>query len=541
MYRSKSLILAFVFGFLFFTVHPAIPQSFTLEAILSAPYVTNLTVAEEADVLAWVSNEKGRNIWVAAAPAFEPRQVTSYTEDDGQALSSLRLTRDGRLLVYVRGGRANRAGEHPNPTSDPDGAEQAIWAVRTDGGQPWKLATGSGPLLSPDEQYVVFLRKGKPYRVALQPPDSVEKQPPEVKALFKVRGRVGHLRWSPDGQMLAFVSFRGDHNFIGIYDLQEHKIRWIAPGVDRDLRPVWSPDGRRLAFIRTPGARKHELRNLTGGHPFAIWVADVQTGTAQEIWRSPADDGGFAQYYPAEPLRWVKTDRLLFYSEHDGWMHIYSIKPDGTGLTDLTPGESEAEHSAVSPDGRYLYFSSNKDDIDRRHLWRTPTTGGRPQPLTRGTGIETDPVVLPSGQWIAYRAATVDHPPLITLARADGKNPKPIFPKKWPGTFPQHQLVTPQQVVFSAGDGWQIHGQLFLPKGAKPGDRRPAVIFMHGGPIRQMLLGWHYRGYYGNAYAMNQYLASKGYVVLSVNYRSGIGYGRDFRRAPNQGPRAGPA
>ncbi|MDQ7063578.1 MAG: prolyl oligopeptidase family serine peptidase, partial [candidate division KSB1 bacterium] len=173
----------------------------------------------------------------------------------------------------------------------------------------------------------------------------------------------------------------------------------------------------------------------------------------------------------------------------------------------------------------------------RRHLWRTPTTGGRPQPLTRGTGIETDPVVLPSGQWIAYRAATVDHPPLITLARADGKNPKPIFPKKWPETFPQHQLVTPQQVVFSAGDGWQIHGQLFLPKGAKPGDRRPAVIFMHGGPIRQMLLGWHYRGYYGNAYAMNQFLASKGYVVLSVNYRSGIGYGRDFRRAPNQGPR----
>ncbi|MFQ5627898.1 MAG: alpha/beta hydrolase family protein, partial [bacterium] len=85
--------------------------------------------------------------------------------------------------------------------------------------------------------------------------------------------------------------------------------------------------------------------------------------------------------------------------------------------------------------------------------------------------------------------------------------------------------------------GLDIHGQLFLPKNAKSGSNKPAVIFMHGGPIRQMLLGWHYRGYYANTYAMNQYLTNSGYVVLSVNYRSGIGYGRAFRRAENQGPR----
>ncbi|MBK8292617.1 MAG: S9 family peptidase [Flammeovirgaceae bacterium] len=60
---------------------------------------------------------------------------------------------------------------------------------------------------------------------------------------------------------------------------------------------------------------------------------------------------------------------------------------------------------------------------------------------------------------------------------------------------------------------------------------------MHGGPIRQMLLGFHYSDYYINAYAFNQYLASQGYVVLSVNFRSGTGYGKDFRRAKNQGPR----
>jgi dipeptidyl aminopeptidase/acylaminoacyl peptidase len=91
--------------------------------------------------------------------------------------------------------------------------------------------------------------------------------------------------------------------------------------------------------------------------------------------------------------------------------------------------------------------------------------------------------------------------------------------------------------VFRAADGLEIHGQLFLPRGAKPGDKRPALVFMHGGSMRQMLLGWHYMYYYSNSYAMNQYLASRGYVVLSVNYRSGIGYGRAFREAQGRAGR----
>src|SRR6185437_16897050 len=73
------------------------------------------------------------------------------------------------------------------------------------------------------------------------------------------------------------------------------------------------------------------------------------------------------------------------------------------------------------------------------------------------------------------------------------------------------------------------------PRDGKPAEKHPALVFMHGGSMRQMLVGWHYMYYYSNAYAMNQYLANHGYVVLSVNYRSGIGYGRDFREALKYG------
>jgi dipeptidyl aminopeptidase/acylaminoacyl peptidase len=50
-----------------------------------------------------------------------------------------------------------------------------------------------------------------------------------------------------------------------------------------------------------------------------------------------------------------------------------------------------------------------------------------------------------------------------------------------------------------------------------------------------MLLGWHYSDYYTNAYAVNQYLANRGFIVLSVNYRLGIGYGRDFQHPRSAG------
>jgi len=97
-------------------------------------------------------------------------------------------------------------------------------------------------------------------------------------------------------------------------------------------------------------------------------------------------------------------------------------------------------------------------------------------------------------------------------------------------------FVAPESVLFRAEDGMEVHGQLFHGRG---GGKRPAVVYVHGGPKRQMLPGFHPSGYYSIAYAMNQYLASRGYNVLAVNYRSGTGYGGAFRQAPGIGREGG--
>jgi dipeptidyl aminopeptidase/acylaminoacyl peptidase len=154
--------------------------------------------------------------------------------------------------------------------------------------------------------------------------------------------------------------------------------------------------------------------------------------------------------------------------------------------------------------------------------------------ITPGKGLEWTPFVTGDGKYIAYIAATAQRPPLPAVISASGGKSITLAEDRVPSNFPAALLVTPKKVVFKAPDGIAIHGQLFEAAGGAA--KKPAIVYVHGGPPRQMLLGWHYSDYYTNGYAVNQYLASRGYVVLSVNYRLGIGYGHDFHRPPNAGP-----
>jgi dipeptidyl aminopeptidase/acylaminoacyl peptidase len=234
-------------------------------------------------------------------------------------------------------------------------------------------------------------------------------------------------------------------------------------------------------------------------------------------------------------LLWA-NGRVVFPWERTGWVHLYSVPAQGGSTTELTPGEFEVEHVTESPNGRELLFSSNQGDTDRRHLWKVAVDHAPPAPLTSGEGIEWAPVMTSDREAIAFLHSDAQRPPRPAIIVGAGAA-KDLAPDAMPADFPSEQLVKPEAVMISAADGLRIHGQLFLPRDLRTGERRPAVIFFHGGSRRQMLLGWHYMYYYNNAYAMNQYLASQGFIVLSVNYRSGIGYGLEFREARNYGAR----
>jgi dipeptidyl aminopeptidase/acylaminoacyl peptidase len=196
-------------------------------------------------------------------------------------------------------------------------------------------------------------------------------------------------------------------------------------------------------------------------------------------------------------------------------------------------------HTSFSKDGKTFFYCTNASDIDRRHIWSVPLTGGAPEQVTTGDGIENVPVVLASGKQIAVMSADAKRPMGIGIwpsTHAPASAQKVIYPTLGPD-FPMAAEVVPTNVLLKAEDGNEFHNQLFLPQNMKPGEKHPALIFVHGGPQRQMLLGWHYLSFYHVFYGVNEWLVSQGYIVMSVNYRSGIGYGRSFRQAPEVGAR----
>jgi dipeptidyl aminopeptidase/acylaminoacyl peptidase len=512
--------------------------TFTIEQIISAPFNSNLVAAKNGNRIAWASNEQGKhNIWVAEGPDFAPRQLTSYQEDDGGELSDLAFSADCNTIVYVRGEGKDSAGDYANPTSNPAGEQQTIWAVSWSGGAPVKIDVGTAPAVSSQGQ-IAYGRSGEMWLTSL----NASEKPKQIV----VRGKNHPIDWSPDGSLLLFVSDRGDHSFIGIYDAKTQTVKFLAPSVDTDKDPVWSTDGKHVAFIRQPAVP----RDMPDGyfiepdrpHPWSIWVADVATESAREAWHSgPAMQDSYpymAQDTGGGVVHWAGDDQLVFASEADGWQHLYSISLNGGSAKLLTPGDCEVEQWSFAKDQKTVFFNSNCGDLDRRHIWSVSSDGKNLNQLTHGDGVEWRPVVLSNNVDLLYFGSDATHPGrLFRTTLPGGQKTAQISSASWEQQFPTDKLVVPQAITYPSANGFEIHGQLFLPRNLKPGEKRPALIFLHGGSMRQMLLGWHYMYYYAGSYAMNQYLANRRYIVLAINYRSGVGYGRAFREAPNRAGR----
>ena len=357
-----------------------------------------------------------------------------------------------------------------------------------------------------------------------------------------------------------------------------------AAGRDEGAAPL-APS----AASKIPGLMQAAFK---GGYTLAVWKADVSTGEAREVWHNKPSDRQFTTLANARlagdtfvfgltvggaggrgrgrgtqaevPTQNTQTE-LPPSGPVDEWDRYYALNLSGTDpqpvLLTTTDGLIEDQTSvALSQDSKTLYYCTNAKDIERRHIWAVPVAGGvPPRQITTGDGIETYPAPLASGKILATLSAGWNMPQSLGVWQLERElpaktgeagRPRPgsvesgwdvtamrptqriIYPTSRPG-FPVNAHVQPQIVMTKAADGLEIHNQLFLPKDIKQGEKRPAIVFVHGGPARQMLPGYHYMQFYHWAYGINQWLASQGYVVLSVNYRSGIAYGRSFRMVSN--------
>jgi Tol biopolymer transport system component len=541
--KKLAIVAVLVVGSLWTTSPEAARQerrTFTVEQILGFPSPENLVVSPVGTTIAWTFNERGaRNIYAAEGPGFEARKLTSYTDDDGQEFTQLSFSNDGKTIVYVRGGdHGGRAGDAPpNPAGDPVQPRIQIWSVPVAG---WNTEASRGRRQSGHRA------RQRAHRIHQRSPD-LGRPHRRLKAraagVFMREEQATHQTWSPDGQTLAFVSDRTDHSFIGLFT-PGRPIRFVAPSTSRDTMPIWSPDGKRIAFLRQPGVGgtpQPPLKRIET--PWSVLVADI-TATSTSVPAVTLLTSGT----PIDPIlqnpggigmRWAGNDTLVFLSYRDGFPHVYSLDRLASGGRPklLTPGSFMVEQMTLSPDRRFVIYSANtgqdKDDLARRHLYKVPVDGSSPPvALTSGTGIEWGAAVTGDNQTVAFLAATAQRPPLPGVVPISGGSPRIVGLNRLPPDFPTTQLVTPEQVTFRASDGVEAHGQLFRPAGGAA--RKPAIVYIHGGGPRQMLLGWHNRWEYANDYGANQYLVSRGFIVLSVDYRSVSVMARrfSFRKTP---------
>lgn len=508
-------------------------QSFPLEAVTSYPFHSELTASASGSLIAVAVNEQGRrNIYTASAPAFAMQRITSYTEDDGVELTSLRISADNKWIAYVRGGDHGAYDEsvERNPASLPREQKIELWVIAAAGGKPVLIGDGDKPQISPDSKQVAFIRNDEVWSAPLD-------GSARAKKLFYARGKTRDIGWSHDGKKLLFVSARGDHSFIGLYRDSIHPIQWIAPAVARDESPRWSRDGSRIVFVRREAAGgKPDSLTVMHHESWSICVADESGRQVRTIWTAPrtlrgsvpSTEGGYN-------LHWAADDQIIYASYEDGWPHLYAIEASGGEPRLLTKGNFALEHVTLSSDGKWIAAAVNNgadsNDLHRRHVVKISVNDGAMQFLTNGNGIETQPQFTGDGHYVAMISATPQWPGVLSLIPSSGGTLLRPGAALIPKNFPFSALCVPKAVKFKSSDGLTVYGQLFSP--ANNAGKSPAVVFVHGGPERQMLLGWHYGDYYANAYALNQWLVSQGFVVLSVNYRLGIGYGFDFQHAPN--------
>jgi len=491
----------------------------------------------------WAAKTDGSGAWRLASIAN-----TEVAPGGGRGGGNPELSPDGKHVVFARDGQIYHArvargltaaidtagipfikewGRQTNPVWSPDGSKLAFVSTRDNhsfiGVYDMKsrkvdflspsVDFDNAPVWSPDGKRIAFIRRpGTPFGAQTQQGNGGIGNPAGPAA---GRGAAPEAAGAPTGRGGGRGARGGGGGAGG------------RGGFGNDTTPQRIDGLYRAAF--------------PGGYTLSFMVADVGTGKAHEFWHNKQMDRVFTNI---AGITWA-GEHVVFTAQrpNDEWDRFFSVSIDNPqaeptlltttdGLINDGVADRTFATNAISRDGKTFYYATNANDIEKRHIWAVPVAGGTPKQISTDDGVEVSPTPLPNGKQIAVLYFGASQPASIGIVPADGGETKIVFPTTMKD-FPKDAHVTPQIVLTKAADGLEIHNQLFLPKDLKAGEKRPAIVFVHGGPARQMLPAYHYMQFYHWAYAYNQWLASQGYIVMSINYRSGIGYGNSFRRAPN--------
>lgn len=503
------------------------PQAPADDARFLAFPIATRVVAAEVPAFAWLVRQGDQSLlMMARGPVFQPSRLFAQSDVDGQPITDVAISPDGTRIAFQTGTALAGGDEGYNPASLIEAPKATLWLIDArSGARPIKVGLGSGARFGPDGKRLVW-RRGRDLW-ALDLADAAAK--PAV--LVPGGARFGAPVWSGDGKSLIVAPDRGGFSHLGRLALGGDRVAWLVTGADRLTSPVVSPDGRTIAYLRWPGREHTVTYDQTESQSFAVETVDVESGAVRTLWRSAGRAGSLSSDDPEGHLRWADDRTIVFRSEQDGWARLYAVARAGGPARALTPTNCEvAESELAAPDT--LFVVHNCRNIDTRQASLITASTGQERPVASDDVMIGNAAAVGDGRFVAFTGSTADASPLVrvldlkTLHIARAERPADY------GHAYRFAAPAPQVVRLKAADGGTVPAQLFLPATKGP---HPALVYVHGGPPRQMFPAFHFGHYYATDFAVNRRLAELGYVVVAINYRSGTGYGRAFREAAKRG------
>ncbi|MGH9330553.1 MAG: prolyl oligopeptidase family serine peptidase [Vicinamibacterales bacterium] len=298
------------------------------------------------------------------------------------------------------------------------------------------------------------------------------------------------------------------------------EVRWSMPSV--------SPDGK----YAVGAARSTDNKDRW------IVLVDPETGRTRvldrltdEAWIRELGAGG-GRFGAAMVEFLADNCTIWFLSERDGWMHLYTldVTADRPAPKQLTSGKWEITSAELSQDRSRFHITSTEIHPGERHLFSMPIAGGARTRITTMTGssqAEVSPDDSTLGLVFSY---STKPPEVYVMPNRPGAAAVQVTTTPTEA-WRSFKWADPQLVTFKARDGVDVYARLFTPEmmGARRDPSRPGVVFVHGAGYAQN--AHRYWASYFREYMFHNLLASRGYVVLDVDYRASSGYGRDWRTA----------
>ncbi len=495
------------------------------DGFLEFSIATEVSASGSSSVAWLVAQGDETHLMYAQAPEFRPVKLFGQSDVDGQPITSVIASPRGDYVAYLTGVPFNGSGDAFNPADLLRAPSATLWLIGTEpGAKPIEIGVGFSPRFSPAGKQMVY-RKGRDlWSVNLEEPGA------EPTVLVPGGGGFNQGSWSKDGQTLYFVQDRGGWSFLGQYTLGEDRVKWLVTGPHRLSSPRLSPDGQTIAYLRWP-AREHTISyDLTANQPFAVETVDIASGQVHTIYEPAGNAGSQLSDDPEGHLRWADDRNIVVRSEADGWARLRAIPRTGGTARALTPTGCEVAESELVAADR-LFVIHNCTNIDTRQLSQIQVSTAQAQAISSPDVVMGLARSAGDGRYVAFTGGDAEDAPLLRVFDLrSGQFALVEEPTNY-GYSHSFDAPAPQLVRIEASDGGTVPAQLFLPSTEGP---HPAVVYVHGGPPRQMFPGFHFGSYYAKDFAVNRRMAELGYVVVSINYRSGVGYGRDFREAPGR-------